>query len=131
MWREMGALAHMGEGSRDARQALLGGRAELTRQRFRGCRARCPLGSRPGREGLRGPPASSVGELAAVLAFVVVAVRAGADRLPPPLVVAVPLHSLLEALGEATGRFPAELADLGARERVAAVVAGAVGHILD
>src|SRR4051794_19712313 len=48
------------------------------------------------------------GELAAVLALVVLAVLAGADRLPPPLVVAVPLHGLLEALREAPRGLPAE-----------------------
>ena len=68
---------------------------------------------------------------AAVLALVVRAVVAGADRLPPGAVVAVPGDGALEALGEAHLRLPAERADLLGAERVAAVVAGAVGDVLD
>src|SRR4051794_25173701 len=92
--------------------------------------ARCcpPLRSSAARGSRR---AASAGELAAVLALVVLAILAGADRLPPPGVVAVPVDRLLEALGEAPRRLPAELADLRARERVAAVVPGPVGHVLD
>ena len=67
-----------------------------------------------------------------VLLLVVLAVLAGADRAPPLLVVAIPGHGLLEALGEVDLRLPAELlAELLGGERVAAVVAGAVGDVLD
>ena len=66
---------------------------------------------------------------AAVLALVVLAVLARADRLPPPLVVAVPGDRALEALVEAHLRAPAELvAELLRAQRVAAVVAEAVGR---
>src|SRR4051812_26856481 len=70
-------------------------------------------------------------ERLAVVALVVRAVVAGADRLPPPGVVAVPGDGLLEALGEADGGLPAQRADLLGAERVAAVVPGAVGDVLD
>src|SRR5206468_3266942 len=66
-----------------------------------------------------------------VLALVVLAVLAGPDRLPPPLVVAVPAHRLLDALVEADRGLPTQgLEPLGG-ERVAAVVAGTVGDELD
>ena len=68
---------------------------------------------------------------AAVLALVVRAVVAGADRRPPVGVVPVPVHRPLEALVEAHLRLPAERADLLGAERVAAVVAGPVGDVLD
>src|SRR4051794_33029321 len=77
-------------------------------------------------------PRTMSAERAAVLALVVLAIGAASDRLPPPLVVAVPLHGPLESLGEVHPRLPAELrADLLRPERVPAVVAGAVGHVLD
>src|SRR5215211_4078536 len=64
--------------------------------------------------------------------LVVLAVLTRADRRPPPLVVAVPLDRPLEPLIEADLRLPAELrAQLVARQGVAAVVAGAVAHVLD
>src|SRR3954452_1275457 len=66
-----------------------------------------------------------------VLALVVGAVVARADRLPPPLVVAVPVDRAPQAVGEAHLRLPAEGADLLGAQRVAAVVAGAVGDVLD
>ena len=46
----------------------------------------------------------------AVLLLVVLAVLAGADRLPPLLVLAVPVDGPLEALGEVDLRLPAQLA---------------------
>src|SRR5664280_3419309 len=72
-----------------------------------------------------------LGERASVLALVVGAVVARADRLPPPRVVAIPRDRLLQALGEAHLRLPAERADLVRGQRVAAVVAGPVGYVLD
>src|SRR4051812_23475966 len=66
-------------------------------------------------------------ERAAVLTLVVRAVLAGADRLPPPAVVAVPRDRALEALGEAHLRLPAERARLVGRQRVAAGVGPAGG----
>ena len=47
-------------------------------------------------------------ECGPVLALVVLAVLAGADRLPPPLVVAIPVDGALDALVEADRRLPAE-----------------------
>src|SRR5690606_19745156 len=79
-------------------------------------------------------PASArlaLAELAPVLALVVLAVLAGADRLPPPGVVAVPLHRPLEPLVEADARPPAERLDLVGAQRVAEVVARAVADVLD
>src|SRR3954464_8648443 len=71
-------------------------------------------------------------ERLAVLLFVVLAVLAGADRAPPVLVVAVPLHGPLENLREVDLRLPAKLLlQLRRGERVAAVVAKAVGEVLD
>src|SRR3954470_19219672 len=71
-------------------------------------------------------------ERLAVLLFVVLAVLAGADRAPPVLVVAVPLHGPLEALVEVDLRLPAELLlQLRRGERVTAVVAKAIGDVLD
>src|SRR6185312_9961453 len=68
---------------------------------------------------------------AAVLALVIRAIVARADRLPPPRVVAVPVDRALQAVGEAHLRLPAEGADLLGAQGVAAVVAGAVGDVLD
>ena len=85
--------------------------------RARGCRA-VPTAARRSRPSTspasaaarrpritRAPPAGAGGralaERAAVLALVVLAVVAGADRLPPVAVVAVPVDGALEALGEA------------------------------
>src|SRR5215218_9040665 len=69
---------------------------------------------------------------APVVLLVVVAVLPGADRGPPVLVVAVPADRAREAVVEADARLPAELvAQLVRAERVAAVVPGAVGHVLD
>src|ERR1044072_9217321 len=76
--------------------------------------------------------AFALAKRAAVLLLVVLAVLAGADRAPPLLVVAVPLHGPLQPLGEVDLRLPAELvAELLGGERVAAVVARAVGDVLD
>src|SRR6266536_2929616 len=75
-------------------------------------------------ESTRGPKSTLPRELAPVLALVVLAVLARSDRGPPPLVVAVPLDGLLEALREAAARLPAQLADLRGRQGVAAVVPG-------
>jgi len=53
----------------------------------------------------------------------------GVDVLPSGLVVEVPLDGLSEAALEIFLRFPAEFAlDLAGVDRVAEVVAGAVGH---
>src|SRR5262249_26342625 len=70
-------------------------------------------------------------ERTTVLALVVLAVIARTDRLPPPRAVAVPGDRLLQALGEAHLRLPAERAQLLGGERVAAVVARPVGDVLD
>src|SRR3954453_23325309 len=67
----------------------------------------------------------------AVLALVVLAIGARADRLPPAGVLLVPRDGLLESLVEGHLRQPAELADLLAGERVAAVVPEPVGDVLD
>src|SRR4051812_12111222 len=73
-----------------------------------------------------------VGQRPPVLALVVLAVLAGPDRAPPPLVVAVPGDGLAEPVVELHPRLPAELRpDLLGRQRVAAVVTRAVGHVLD
>ena len=70
-------------------------------------------------------------ELRAVLALVVLAVLAGADRPPPVLVVPVPGDGPLDPLVEADRGPPAEpLGALGG-ERVAAVVAEPVGDVVD
>src|SRR3954468_5684042 len=66
------------------------------------------------------------------MALVVGAVLAAPDRLPPPVVLAVPVHRALEALVEADPGPPAELgAELLGRERVAAGVARPGGDVLD
>src|SRR6201996_2109081 len=74
----------------------------------------------------------ALAERFAVLAFVVLAVLAGADRPPPVLVLAVPVDGARDPLVEVDLRLPAELGlQLLRGERVAAVVAGAVGDVLD
>src|SRR5215212_12170814 len=80
---------------------------------------------------VRARASRGLSERAAVLTLVVLAVVAGADRLPPPGVLAVPLDRLVEALGEVHLRLPAERLQLLRGERVAAIVAGPVGHVLD
>src|SRR4029077_1503424 len=78
------------------------------------------------------PAGAASAQRFAVLALVVLAILAGADRPPPLLVLAVPLHGALEALGEVNLRLPTELAaQLLGGERVAAVVARPVGDVLD
>ena len=73
----------------------------------------------------------SRGDLA-VLALVVLAVLAGADRPPPLLVVAVPVDGPLDALARSGPRPPSRgRSSFVGGERVAAVVAGAVGDVLD
>src|SRR6187397_1965443 len=67
----------------------------------------------------------------AVMTLVVIPVVAGADRGPPLLVVAIPVHRPLDPLVEAHGRVPAEGLEAGCRERVAAVVAGAILDVGD
>src|SRR4051812_37543442 len=54
-------------------------------------------------------PRTMSAERAAVLTLVVLAIGAAPDRLPPPLVVAVPIHGPLESLGEVHPRLPTEL----------------------
>src|SRR5829696_1273285 len=82
--------------------------------------------------GASGTPLTLASQPAPVLAFVVVAVLARADRPPPPLVAAVPVDGLLVPVVELRLRLPAQLGlDLLRRQRVAAVVARAVGHVLD
>src|SRR5215213_1231584 len=63
--------------------------------------------------------ACALSERAPVLALVVLAVVAGADRLPPPGVLAVPGDGLIEPLGEVHLRLPAERSQLLGGERVA------------
>jgi len=65
-----------------------------------------------------------------VLAVVVLAELAAADRFPPPAVVHVPLRGLRDGLSGIVLRFPAERAELVDVHAVAAVVAGAVRHVL-
>src|SRR3954463_14842253 len=79
----------------------------------------------------RNPGRRSAREPAPILALVILAVLARADRRPPPLVVAIPLDRLVQPLGYPPRGLPAELAHLGAGERVTTVVARAVGHVLD
>src|SRR4051794_13986636 len=80
----------------------------------------------------RNTPSTLSTQLPAVVLLVVVPVLAGADRGPPVLVVAVPVDGPGEAVLEAHPRLPAELrAELVRAERVAAVVPGAVRHVLD
>src|ERR1051325_1429115 len=70
---------------------------------------------------------------AAVLALVVLA-ELGVlvlDRPPPPLVVAVPPDGFCEAVVERLARPPAQRPQLPGVERIAAIVAGTVGHRLD
>src|SRR3954469_16814338 len=88
-----------------------GGRA--CRRRPRG---RCP--SRP-------RPAPVVGRQ------VIGVVRAGLDGAPPRLVPAVPLDGLAEAVPEPDRRRPAEAAQLRTVDRVAAVMSGTVGDVVD
>src|SRR3954447_5002480 len=57
--------------------------------------------------------------------------RSGLERLPPAAVVAVPTHRRLEGLVEVVFGPPAERLDLVGADRVAAVVAEAVGDGLD
>ena len=65
----------------------------------------------------------------AVHLFVVMLVLARDDRLPPGLVVEIPLDGFLNAVGESGLRQPAQLiVDLGGVDGVAHVVALAVGH---
>src|SRR3954452_10144398 len=66
-----------------------------------------------------------------VLALVVGAVFAGADRRPPLLVLAVPVHGPLDPLVESDGRLPAERFEARRGQRVAAVVPGAVLDVFD
>ena len=74
--------------------------------------------------GSRWRPAASVGDRAEALALV----GTGEDGLPPGPVRQVPLDGLREAGGEVVGRRPGELLpDLRRVDRVAPVVAGAVG----
>src|SRR5881394_647017 len=85
------------------------------------------------------PRAEEIAELAdisdlertAVVVLVVIAIGAGTDRLPPPGIVAVPLHGPRQSLVEADLGLPAQPLELVGRERVTPVVTGAVGHILD
>src|SRR5207244_4854997 len=75
---------------------------------------------------------SALPEPPAVLALVVVEVLAAPDRGPPPLVVAVPVDRQRQAVLEARARLPPELAaELVGGQRVAPVVAGPVGDVLD
>src|SRR5581483_8335036 len=71
------------------------------------------------------------GERPPVLAPVVLAVLAGADRAPPVLVLAVPGDGALDPLAEAHLRAPAQLQQALGAKRIAAVVAGTVGDVLD
>src|SRR5436190_833141 len=66
-----------------------------------------------------------------VVALVVVEVVARADRRPPPLVVPVPVDRQREPVREPRARLPAERPHPVGGQRVAAVVAGPVGHVLD
>src|SRR5437763_1461708 len=70
-------------------------------------------------------------ERAPVLALVVVAILARADRLPPPGVVAVPVDRPREARVEAGQGLPAQCAHLLRGQRVAPVVARTVGDQVD
>src|SRR5512134_2436694 len=63
-----------------------------------------------------------------VLRLVVLPEGSGLDGLPPRLVRAVPLDRRGQRGVEARGGRPAERADLGGVERVAPVVARAIGH---
>src|SRR5207248_10416313 len=67
----------------------------------------------------------------AVLPLVVCAELAGLERPPPRLVLAIPAHRRLQRGAERVARRPAQLPELGRVERVAAVVAGPVGHQAD
>src|SRR4051812_17183117 len=66
-----------------------------------------------------------------VLALVVLAVLAGADRPPPPLVLAIPLDGPAQALLEEDLGLPADRPRPVGGERVAAIVPQAVGDMGD
>src|SRR6201988_2903814 len=89
-----------------------------THARRRGPRARS--GQRPRARSRAAGPSAAQGPT--VLALVVLAVLATADRLPPPFVVPIPLHGPLQPLAKPEARLPAELVtELLAAQRVAAV----------
>src|SRR5215210_2851526 len=78
------------------------------------------------------PPGGALAaESPPVVALVVGAIVAGADRPPPVLVLAVPVDGALQAVGEAHLRLPAQLpAQLLRGQGVAAVVTRAIGHMV-
>ena len=68
---------------------------------------------------------------ASVVAFVVLAVRARADRLPPPLVLAIPRNRPRQPLLKPHPRPPPKPTQLLRRQRIPAVMPRTVGHELD
>src|SRR5688572_25316231 len=66
-----------------------------------------------------------------VLPLVPRAELAGLQRAPPRFVLAIPADGRVQCRREAMRRRPAQAADLGAIDRVAAIVPGTVGHALD
>src|ERR1044071_8032742 len=95
----------------------------------RSCGVNVELGKVPPRIQIVGADQSA--KRTTVLALIVRAVVAGADRFPPPAVVAVPAHRPLEPVGEPPLRLPAERPRLLGAEGVATVVAGPVGDVFD
>src|SRR3954454_14496264 len=97
-------------------------------------RSRCTLcatGSLPSPAAFDVRPALGA-QRAAVLLLVIRAVVAGADRLPPLAVIAIPVDRALQPVGEADLGLPAHVrARLLRSERVTAIVAGAVGDVGD
>src|SRR5581483_11465349 len=83
------------------------------------------------RRGSRQRRLGALRQALAVLALVVGPIVACANWLPPPAVLLVPGYRPLQSLGKAHERLPAECSDLRRGERVAAVVAGPVGDVLD
>src|ERR1043165_637436 len=66
-----------------------------------------------------------------ILLLVILPKRSVLDRPPPRLVLAIPRDRAAECLAEVSVALEAEALELGRVERVAAVVALAVGHALD
>src|ERR1041385_1567333 len=66
-----------------------------------------------------------------ILLLVILPKRSVLDRAPPRLVLAVPSHGAAECLAEVSVALEAAALELGRVERIAAVVALAVGHAFD
>src|ERR1700730_11876658 len=65
-----------------------------------------------------------------VVALVELPERARLERPPPVLMLDVPAHRLVHSRGEIGARRPAQCTQLGAVQRVAVIVAGAIRDVL-